>query len=250
MPNLTYHLALAWECAQGFPHPLVHRHLGVFLLGATAPDIRAMTRAPREETHFAPLSSQEVTAGITGLFQVYPHLRYPTALDEATQAFLLGYFSHLIADMAWVVHIFRPFFGNTTLFPIPEEGQVLDRALQLSLDQQVHPQVQPLLPLLDGSEGQVHLPFLPAQDLGRWRSIVQEVCGRPFAWERLRNFTRRLFPHGNPLAHHIAEAFLRDPQAGLASLWARVSPQEVARFAQACQRTWAQKAEEWLACAS
>lgn len=250
MPNLIYHLALAWESAQRFPDPLLRRHPGPFLLGATAPDIRALTRAHRDETHFAPLSSQEITAGITGLFHAHPHLRQATALSEPSRAFLLGYFSHLIADMAWVVLIFRPFFANPRLFPEPAEGLVLDRALQLNLDSLALPLAQTLVPLLDRSEVAVEVGFLHREDLARWRTLVQEVCGRPFSWERLRNFTRRLFPNGNPIAQHIAEQFIQDPATGLAHLCAQVAPEEIARFAQECQCAWLQVAKEWLLCAS
>lgn len=250
MPNLTYHIALAWESAQRFPHPVLQRYPGPFLLGATAPDIRAMTRVHRDNTHFAPLSSQEITAGVRGLLQVHPHLRHPASLCEATQAFLLGYFTHLIADMAWITLIFRPFFSNPALFPEPAEGLVLDRALQLALDQRVLPQVHTLLPLLHGSEEPVEVGFLAREDLARWRGIVQEVCGRPFSWERLRNYTRRLFPNGNLAAQRITEEFLRDPPAKIAHLFTRVTPQEMERFVQEYHCTWMRMAKEWLGCAS
>ncbi|MFN3975020.1 MAG: zinc dependent phospholipase C family protein [Dehalococcoidia bacterium] len=250
MPNLIYHLALAWESAQRLPDPLPRRHQGPFLLGATAPDIRAMTRAQRDETHFAPLSSQEITAGIKGLFHTHPSLRQAIALPEPTRAFLLGYFSHLIADMAWVVLIFRPFFANPHLFPEPAQGLVLDRALQLNLDQASLPLVQTLVPLLDNSEAQVEVGFLQRDDLARWRAIVQEVCTRAFSWERLRNYTRRLFPNGNPFAQRLAEEFIHNPATWLAYLSAQVAPREITRFAQECQRAWLQVAKEWLSCVS
>lgn len=250
MPNLAYHLALAWESAQCFPDPLLRRHQGPFLLGATAPDIRAMTRAKRDETHFAPLSSQEITAGIKGLFRAHPSLRQATTLPEPTRAFMLGYFSHLIADMAWVVLIFRPFFANPHLFPEQAEGLVLDRALQLNLDQSSLPLVQTLVPLLDKSEAEVEVGFLQRDDLAHWRAIVQEMCTRTFSWERLRNYTRRLFPDGNPFAQRLAEGFIHDPATWLAYLSAHVAPQEIARFAQECQCAWLQVAKEWLACVS
>ncbi|GBD10662.1 hypothetical protein HRbin23_00307 [bacterium HR23] len=250
MPNLIYHIALAQESARRFPSPLLHHYPGPFLLGATAPDIRALTRAHRDETHFAPLSSQDISAGVHGLFHTHPHLRRPSALSEPSQAFLLGYFSHLIADMAWVVLIFRPFFANPALFPEKAEGLVLDRALQLALDRQALPQVQPLLPLLEGSERLVDVGFLAPHDLARWRGIVQEVCGRPFSWERLRNFTRRLFPNGDPIAHRTTDEVIQNPSERLAHLSALVSPHEVDRFIQVCHDTWHHIAKEWLECAS
>lgn len=248
MPNLIYHIALAQEGAEALPHPLLRQYPGAFLLGATAPDIRSMTRVEREETHFAPLTSQEVTAGVRGLLEAYPSLRRPSLLSPPTQAFLLGYFSHLIADMAWVLWVFRPYFANTTLFPEPVEGLVLDRALQLALDGRVHPRVQGLAPLLQGGEEGVEVGFLSPGDLARWREIVQEVCGRPFSWERLRRFTRRLFPNGDPLAHRLTEEVIRDPSAALDRLAARVPPGEVDRFTRGCQEVWLSVAKEWLAC--
>ena len=55
MPNLPTHMYLAYQVAEGLGRGEVHSQLGSCFLGCTAPDIRAMTKWPRERTHFAPL---------------------------------------------------------------------------------------------------------------------------------------------------------------------------------------------------
>ena len=66
MPNLPMHIYLADQVARQLDRGNIHDHVGSFFLGATAPDIRAMTKWPRERTHFAPLSVDEIGTGARG----------------------------------------------------------------------------------------------------------------------------------------------------------------------------------------
>ena len=68
------HIHLANEVAEQLDRAYVFDHKGAYYLGSTAPDIRAMTRWPREQTHFAPLSVEEVGTGTKTMFQMHPEL--------------------------------------------------------------------------------------------------------------------------------------------------------------------------------
>ena len=74
MPNLPMHIYLADQVAEQLDRGYVFDHMGAYYLGSTAPDIRAMTRWPREQTHFAPFSAAiRITCFIpmlAGLFSV------------------------------------------------------------------------------------------------------------------------------------------------------------------------------------
>ena len=98
MPNLPMHIYLANEVAEQLDWGSVYDHIGSFYLGSTSPDIRAMTKWPREQTHFAPLSVQEVGTGTRTMFEKYPELLDEGSLSPATRSFLLGYICHLASD--------------------------------------------------------------------------------------------------------------------------------------------------------
>ena len=102
MPNLPLHIYLAKCVADRLDWGWLNDHAPSLYLGSTAPDVRAMTKWPRERTHFAPLSSEEVGAGPAAMFKLHPTLAGSNGLSPATRAFLVGYVSHLVADESWI----------------------------------------------------------------------------------------------------------------------------------------------------
>ena len=81
MPNPPVHAALAFELADRLGQPVVDRHVGALLLGATAPDIRAMLSVDREHTHFSALDSTAIDAGVDTAGR---SVQYDVALLKAT----------------------------------------------------------------------------------------------------------------------------------------------------------------------
>ncbi len=118
MPNLPMHIYLADQVAEQLDRGYVFDHLGAYYLGSTAPDSRAMTRWPREQTHFAPLSVEEVGTGTSTMFRMHPELRED--MTPASRAFLAGYVGHLAADEVWITSVFRPNFDTS------EESRLTD----------------------------------------------------------------------------------------------------------------------------
>jgi len=249
MPNIVGHLGLAREALRRWPEPLLLEHQGAYLLGASAPDIRAMTKWPRERTHFAPLDAPDPLAGVRGLFRTHPHLRDPARLSPPTRAFLVGYLSHLVLDHLWVVQIYRPFFGNPRVYEDDVEANIADRAVQLALDEELAQEVEALSPLLEGAERGVEVGFIPPETLAQWREWVQGMAERKFTWERLRFMARRQYGPDRADVSERVDRFLEDVPAGLARIYQRIPQDALQRFRQEGLGLFLKTAQEYLACA-
>ncbi len=193
------HIQLASRVADRLGWDWLRDHAGSLYLGATAPDIRAMTKWPREQTHFAPLSVDRTGTGARNMFQIHPELADGN-VSPATRAFLVGYVSHLIADEAWITNIFRPHFdsanGRAGVVGAGVHAHIWDRALQLDMDRRA-------LPLIDGSvrggetlhqaDAGVEVGFLDSESLREWREWVCRFLGWEFSWDRLRRALNRIY---------------------------------------------------------
>lgn len=221
---------MAMEATGRLGRPALEQHTGAWLLGSTAPDIRIITRWPREQTHFGSLSSDDVCAGVKALFQAHPHLAPLSRLSLPTQAFLLGYMCHLVADQAWVVWVYRPYFGNLDVYDDAVVGNVMDRALQLELDRQATALVAEARALLDLAEEGVEVGFVDGPTLRAWRGWVQRFLGQGFAWSRLHSLARRQGSAGHHAAGQAAETFLASVQEGLESIYRRVPQDTLGRY--------------------
>ena len=119
MPNLATHITFANELNKS--ENLIDDHdKGIYLLGSTAPDIRVLTKEPREKYHFVSLNFDNIGDGINNMMKQFPVLQN-TPQTNQLKSFLAGYFSHLVLDETWITKIFRPLFGqdsnfNNTLF--------------------------------------------------------------------------------------------------------------------------------------
>jgi hypothetical protein len=227
MPNLPTHVDLAWSAAESLSHPLLKAETGSYLLGATAPDVRILTKRPRVETHFFDLKSGSMGDGMAGLFEACPELRSPTS--DAQAAFVAGYLTHLVADETWIASIYRPWFAGSAGFGTDAAANLYDRAAQLTLDHACEERVRSLLPAIDDVDQTLAAGPLDVGVMGDWRRWVVDFLGgeRPYAWDRLRHMANRISSrdpgHGS---HDIAERFLSDVPAGLRALYEVVPESE------------------------
>lgn len=247
MPNLAAHIELASLVADRLQRPALNGNLGYFLLGSTAPDIRAITKSDREDYHFAPLAFRSVGAGVHGMFAAHPELRTPSKQLTPTTAFMAGYMTHLLYDETWIVEMFRPYFGNRDVFDDEVEGKVLDRAVQLDLDRRARPLVIRSLPNVEAATECVDVPFLAADLLNRWRSWVLDFVGRDFSWERLRFMASRVARgvESHP-AHEVAADFLNAMPESIDRLYRRVHIEDVSRFKDRAVETVSRSIEGYL----
>ena len=247
MPNLPAHIELAAMVAERLGPSALDGNLGYFLLGSTSPDIRAITKADRQDYHFAPLSFESVGAGVDGMLSAHPELRDAAGRDGPTGAFVAGYITHLIYDETWIVEMFRPYFGNSGVFADEMEGKVLDRAMQLDLDRQAQPRVAASLPAIAGASGRIDVEFLPSDELVQWRDWVVEFVGRGFSWDRL-DFLARRAARGGDLQHalKVADDFLGGMPGSIEELYRLVGPGRVKRFKAGALEAATARVEEYL----
>ena len=270
MPNLPAHIDLARQAAELLGHSVLEAHLGSYLLGCTAPDVRALTRGTREQYHFATLEFRSVGDGIDGLFEAHPELKSLAVVNGPTKAFMAGYITHLVLDESWIMEFFRPYFGNQEVYEDEVIGLVLDRALQLELDRlsfgdvRMDPllnpppageEVGPLPPpgevrgsaLIAQANGHVEVPFLPYGTLIEWRDFVLETVGRGFSWDRLRFMARRI-SRGDEAhsAHRVADEFLDGMLASLDAMFEHVSRDDLSDFRSRAVEQMAQVVGDYL----
>ncbi len=246
MPNLPMHIYLADQVARQLDRGNIHDHVGSFFLGATAPDIRAMTKWPRERTHFAPLSVDEIGTGARTMLRLYPELAGNAGLSLETQAFVLGYITHLVADEVWITSVFRPYFdGPTMVTPTDVEAHIWDRALQLDMDRKTLPEIYILKPTEAMScAGQgVEVGFLESDVLREWRDWVCRFMGWEFNWDRLKRTLNRIY-RDNDGVQGAVDQFLREMPYSLERVYQRIPEAEVDSYQRrALEETLAQVRE-------
>lgn len=228
------HIYLANQVAEQLDRSYVFDHLGSFYLGSTAPDIRAMTKKPRELTHFAPLSVAEVGTGTRTMFQTHPELN--EAMTPASQAFLAGYICHLAADEIWITSVFRPNFdisvAETRLTDNAVEANIWDRAMQLDMDRQTLPQLNADAhpkELLACSDHDVSMPFFEEGLLTEWKDRVGRFVVWDFTWDRLKSALNRLYRDDEEVQHTV-ERFLEGMPGSLEKVYESVPEGEVTAY--------------------
>ena len=253
MPNFSAHLGIAKDAASRLKHPTVDGHLGAFLLGSVSPDIRIITRAKRDDTHFVKLDFQREGEGLEGLFNLHPHLAQAADLTESTRAFIVGYASHLFADELWILNLYRPYFGNRDVFQDHIRGDLMDRALQLELDRREQLNLgglETLHPLLANAEEDVEVGFISSSTMCEWRQWVEGALGWSFTWDRLRFMARRVGARNNdqseaPL-NEMVEEFLESVSQGLELIYQEIPRERLDAFREECIEHLLKFAREYL----
>ena len=246
MPNIPTHIKLALDVYPNLGRFLDPHLLGPFLLGATSPDIRAITKTQRSDTHFASLESKNMTEGVKNLLDTYPELTNSNKVSHATKAFIAGYICHLIADQTWVIEIYRPYFGNRTLFSDPAAANVYDRAVQLMLDNECQTSVSSASDNLEGSEFGVELPFITKNTLMEWRIWVMKFCKTEFTWDRLRFMARRQDPANHAAAGKIADHFIENVSLDFQLITQRLPWCKIVKYHQLVVDKATELAQEYL----
>ena len=233
MPNLAAHIDLAQESARRIHDPVVLEYMGHFLLGSTSPDIRAITRRSREEYHFATLDFDRVGAGVSGLLKAHPGLRNGAEHSGRTRAFVAGYITHLVADEVWIRDMYRPHFGNRSVFADEASANVMDRAMQMEMDRRSWPALDAARISMEGAAEGVEVDFLDEPTLEKWLDWVFTVADRGFSWDRLRLMANRVARgQASHPAHAVAESFLIGMPGSLDMLYERVPAENIDLYRQ------------------
>ena len=247
MPNLPVHIQLASAAAARVRHPDIDSHMGYFALGATAPDIRALTKKSRSEYHFVELDFQTIGTGVEAMFRAYPDLMNAAEHDGPTRAFIAGYITHLLADESYIVRMFRPYFGVDGVFEDRDLAKILDRALQLDFDRRVWDEAKSAMAGADIEPANISVQFLPIADLQMWKEWVYRVVDGAFTWERLRFMARRIAAGDDTHpAYGHAEDFLGSVHSSLATLYESVPTSTIDEFSAEAVETLAEGLRGYL----
>ena len=251
MPNPSAHIDLALEGARQLSHPVLQDHLGSFILGCTAPDLRVITKRDRGETHFVSLSNDIIGAGAESMFKSYPRLAGTSRLSGPTVAFIAGYLSHLIADEMWIAHMYRPYFGDDGVFGDDVEGNIMDRTLQLELDLRATRAGRGLFEVrehLANAATGVEVDFLPQETLVQWQEWLITRSQVQFSWERLRFMLQRQYPDAEESGTIMrrVDRFITSLPQGLEQIFARVPSQDLETYREGTIREWARVTGEYL----
>ncbi len=194
MPPLALHTAIAKDVADSLRLPSLDNERGNLYVGATAPDIRVITRWDRERTHFFDLSEFDEQSGVLGLFTAYPALAQPQQLNAPTVAFVAGYITHLVMDETWINSVYRPHFGERSPLRGDLRANVMDRALQFQIDSERRNDRALMLHVLDAVarfDLAVAIDFIDYETLRRWRDVISDIVSQPPDWERFRQGAKR-----------------------------------------------------------
>ena len=189
MPPLVTHMIAAVRAGgqvDGQDAPLDRRN-GDYLLGATTPDIRVLTRWDRERTHFFDIYNDGHQDCVENFFSAHHMFRDPSRLSAQTRAWVAGYLTHVIMDQEYVLQIYRPFFGSRSVLGGNSHANLLDRVLQYELDRREREsgeRMHELRHALFGSAVEIDAGFVDRPLLSQWRDTTAAMTEHPPDWER------------------------------------------------------------------
>jgi len=189
MPPITLHMVLAHQIALGLDHTDLSALPGPYLLGATTPDIRVLTRQDRYSTHFFDLNGPDHQDSVGGFLGEHGRLAAPETLNPETRAFVAGYVSHLVMDEQYITGVYRPYFAKHEALGGAIRANVMDRLLQFDLDREYGDEPSLKLALagaLSCTVEGIDCGFVDHETLERWRKVAFDVSQRKMDWDRMR----------------------------------------------------------------
>ena len=167
---------------------------GAYLLGATSPDIRVMTRWDRGRTHFFDLESFDHQDSVAGFFEACPDLQDPASLNEDTWAWTCGFLTHLIMDEHYIHTIYRPHFGVRSPLGGSDRANLLDRVLQYELDRREREDRTAMIELYDQLRDgplAIECQLIDRPTLEKWRDVSANLTQNPPDWEAFQKIASR-----------------------------------------------------------
>ena len=189
MPPITLHMVLARQVGRELGQPDLVAPEGAYLLGATSPDIRVLTRQDRLSTHFFDLDGDDHQDSVAAFFAAFGRYLDPDTLSDPTRAWVAGYLTHLVMDEQYITGVYRRFFARHDDLGGQMRANVMDRLLQFDLDRAygeatVKREICEALSFT--VEGIDVAGFVDHETLERWRQVTFDVTQRAMDWERMR----------------------------------------------------------------
>lgn len=233
MPGLRLHLTIARDLANELGSPVVDAERGAYYLGATTPDIRALTRGDRQDTHFFRLDDFGEQDGVHELFERQPALRDAGVVGAPTAAFMAGYISHLVLDEEYICRIYRPLFGERSPLSGDAMADVMDKTLQWDIERADcadAAKVDEIRAALAEAAVDVNIDFIARESLEQWREISADAIGSQPNVERLVRFLGRRMPEFRFEDDASASQFAERIPALLERTWAHVGAERVREY--------------------
>lgn len=254
MPMLAVHLSIIQELVDELGIDELQEHIGAALLGSTAPDRRVLTRESREETHYFNLTESGTGDGFKGMKKALPDLVSRSPGDDwALTAFLVGYASHLAADEAWIVNVYRPYFEDDSYLGAEPTKNILDRAMQYELEVDIRGDREQLVDwqkkiiASNSSTDAVPDPFIPKNTLRDWSDFVAgRVLTLPGTWEEFPRFISRYLDDPD-LDSVQVEELMADPEGMLERVYDRIPRDIIQQHREITMKQSLKHAEEILA---
>jgi hypothetical protein len=232
MPSLGQHMTRARVVAEQLRAPALDQHRGLFYLGATAPDIRVLTRRDRIHTHFFDLDCLDVQDSVAKMLEQYPGLRDQATLDAMTRAFIAGLITHLVLDEVYIDTMYRDYFGVRSSMADDPFANVLDRALQYEMNRREledRAALRDILEAVESCDATASVDFIEQSYLTPWRETVLDFARQGPTWER---FPRMMNIHLRRagLSDEQIDEYTRDGPALAQRSLDYVSEERVAHF--------------------
>ena len=194
MPPLAIHTRIAKDTADRLRSETLDSQRGNLYLGSTAPDIRILTRWERERTHFFDIHNFDEQRCVESFLANNPALADAGSLEERTRSFIAGYLSHLVVDEMWIAALYRPFFGERSPLGGSLRANIMDRALQFSMDADTRLDTDLMAHILEAvarCDLEINIDFIDQPTLKEWHRVISDFARQQPDWERFRTRARR-----------------------------------------------------------
>lgn len=249
MPSLGSHLASARVLANRLSQPGIDADRGSYYLGATAPDVRVLTKLDREHTHFFNLGTTEKQDSVGRMFEAHPDLAEAGRLDPNTRAFMAGYVTHLLMDQRYIETIYREFFGPDSVYGEEPMANVLDRVLQYEMERREREDREAMAEirsLIADCGGIADVPFIEPPTLLQWREVAHDVASHPPTWDRFERIASRHLQGAGLVTEEQMREFYDDLPRTLEQALERVTEQRIADFLDASLEEMGSTVNEYL----
>lgn len=189
MPPVALHMVLARQVALDLAHGALPSDSGHYILGATTPDIRVLTKQDRMSTHYFDLNVEEHQDSVAAFLR--ENARFlDSDITTETRQFAAGYISHLVLDEQYITGVYRPFFARHEALGGRIRANVMDRLLQFDLERHYCSDdalsLEISAALACTIEG-IECGFIEPDTLDRWRVVSADIATRSMDWDRMRS---------------------------------------------------------------
>lgn len=250
MPPITLHMVLARQISGALGGDAITAD-GPYLLGATTPDIRVLTRQKRHETHYFDLDGPDHQDSVMAFLQTHEQLVDPAQLNDDTRSFVAGYISHLVMDEQYITGIYRPYFARYDELGGTIRANLMDRLLQFELDR-THgddPEVvENLVDALSCTVEGIECGFVDHETLDRWRNVALDVAQKGMDWERMRSMASNYLKFSGIREEPELGEFLDSIPTLLDETIAHVTDAEISGFIDRSSTAATKAIERYLEC--